>query len=80
MSSAGHTPGSLANDFVNGSVSYWYRAAGFPESRLPLPGSLDVDVCIVGATARPRSTTASSTSHPMEPSSGASSRNRRRSW
>ncbi|WP_111508961.1 NAD(P)/FAD-dependent oxidoreductase [Mycobacterium kyogaense] len=49
MSSAGHTPGSLANDFVNGSVSYWYRAAGFPESRLPLPGSLDVDVCIVGA-------------------------------
>lgn len=49
MSSAGHTAGSLANDFVNGSVSYWYRAAGWPDSRPPLPGSTDADVCIVGA-------------------------------
>lgn len=46
MSSVGR---GLANDFVNGSVSFWYRAAGWPESRPPLPGSMDADVCIVGA-------------------------------
>ena len=46
MSSVGR---GLANDFVNGSVSFWYRAAGWPESRAPLPGSMDADVCIVGA-------------------------------
>jgi glycine/D-amino acid oxidase-like deaminating enzyme len=41
--------GRLANDFVNGSVSFWYRAAGWPTSRPALPGSRDADVCIVGA-------------------------------
>lgn len=49
MSSAHRAPRGVANDFVNGSVSYWYREAGWPESRAPLPGSLDADVCIVGA-------------------------------
>ena len=49
MSPAGRTSRGLANDFVNGSVSFWYRAAGWPESRPALPGSLDADVCIVGA-------------------------------
>ncbi len=39
----------LSNDFLNGGVSFWYRAAGWPESRPPLPGSLEADVCIVGA-------------------------------
>jgi glycine/D-amino acid oxidase-like deaminating enzyme len=39
---------TLASDFVNGSISYWYRAAGYPEPRPALPGSLDADVCIVG--------------------------------
>jgi glycine/D-amino acid oxidase-like deaminating enzyme len=42
------SPG-LANDFVNGSVSFWYRATGWPESRAPLPGPAEADVCIVGA-------------------------------
>ncbi|MGV9799085.1 NAD(P)/FAD-dependent oxidoreductase [Mycobacterium sp. NPDC003449] len=49
MSPHGRPPSGLANDFVNGSVSFWYRAAGWPESRPPLPGSLEADVCIVGA-------------------------------
>jgi glycine/D-amino acid oxidase-like deaminating enzyme len=49
MSSAGRTTQGLANDFVNGSVSFWYRAAGWPDSRPPLPGPVDADVCIVGA-------------------------------
>ncbi|MDT5152927.1 MAG: hypothetical protein QOI01_4660 [Mycobacterium sp.] len=49
MSPVGRTSRGLANDFVNGSVSFWYRSAGWPESRPPLPSSLDVDVCIVGA-------------------------------
>jgi len=49
MSPVGRTSHGLANDFVNGSVSFWYRAAGWPESRPALPGSLDADVCIVGA-------------------------------
>lgn len=49
MSPDGHTTSGLANDFVNGSVSFWYRAAGWPESRPALPGSLEADVCIVGA-------------------------------
>lgn len=49
MASAGSATGSLSTDFVNGSVSYWYRAAGFPQPRSPLPGSLEADVCIVGA-------------------------------
>ncbi|MUL81152.1 MULTISPECIES: FAD-binding oxidoreductase [unclassified Mycolicibacterium] len=49
MSPDGRTTSGLANDFVNGSVSFWYRAAGWPESRPALPGSLEADVCIVGA-------------------------------
>lgn len=35
---------------VNGDVSFWWRQlGGTPAPRQPLPGSLDVDVCIVGA-------------------------------
>ncbi|MDH6196888.1 glycine/D-amino acid oxidase-like deaminating enzyme [Mycobacterium frederiksbergense] len=49
MSPDDRTPSGLANDFVNGSVSFWYRESGWPESRAPLPGSLEADVCIVGA-------------------------------
>ena len=49
MSPVGDSSRGLANDFVNGSVSFWYRAAGWPESRAALPGSVDADVCIVGA-------------------------------
>jgi glycine/D-amino acid oxidase-like deaminating enzyme len=34
----------------NGDVSFWWRAlGGAPPPRAPLPGSLDADVCIVGA-------------------------------
>ena len=33
----------------NGEVSYWWQAlGGFPPRRPSLPGSLDVDVCVVG--------------------------------
>lgn len=49
MSPLGSAAPELSNDFVNGSVSFWYRAAGWPESRAPLPGSIEADVCIVGA-------------------------------
>lgn len=49
MSSPATNLGTLSNDFINGGVSYWYRASGFPESRPALPGSLEADVCIVGA-------------------------------
>ncbi|BBY89384.1 NAD(P)/FAD-dependent oxidoreductase [Mycolicibacterium tokaiense] len=49
MSSLATTTGILSNDFINGGVSYWYRASGFPASRPPLPGSQEADVCIVGA-------------------------------
>jgi len=35
---------------VNGGVSFWWHAlGGVPPQRPPLPGSTDVDVCIVGA-------------------------------
>lgn len=34
---------------VNGGVSFWHSALGYPERRPPLPHSLKVDVCIVGA-------------------------------
>lgn len=35
---------------VNGDVSFWWRQlGGTPAPQQPLPGSLDVDVCIVGA-------------------------------
>ncbi|MEV6772182.1 FAD-binding oxidoreductase [Nocardia sp. NPDC051030] len=35
--------------FVNGSVSYWFRAIGPAEPGAPLPGHAQADVCIVGA-------------------------------
>ncbi|GAA3231913.1 FAD-binding oxidoreductase [Actinocorallia longicatena] len=35
--------------FVNGSVSYWFREIGLPEPGAPLPGSLQADVCLIGA-------------------------------
>ena len=38
----------LADDFVNGDVSFWY-ADRPPPPREPLPGDRDADVCIVGA-------------------------------
>ena len=35
---------------INGAVSFWWtQQGGIPEPRAPLPGSIDVDVCIVGA-------------------------------
>ncbi len=35
---------------VNGEVSFWWtQQGGVPAARAPLPGSLEVDVCIVGA-------------------------------
>lgn len=35
---------------VNGAVSFWWaQFGGAPSPRPALPGSLDVDVCIVGA-------------------------------
>lgn len=33
----------------NGEVSFWWRQVGLAPARAPLPGDLDVDVCIVGA-------------------------------
>ncbi|MBD0670262.1 NAD(P)/FAD-dependent oxidoreductase [Streptomyces sp. CBMA156] len=33
---------------VNGEVSFWYAADGVPEPGPGLPGSRDVDVCVVG--------------------------------
>lgn len=34
----------------NGGVSFWYAdMGGVPDYRAPLPGNIDVDVCIVGA-------------------------------
>jgi glycine/D-amino acid oxidase-like deaminating enzyme len=35
--------------FSNGGVSFWYRQIGMPTLRPALPGSVDVDVAIVGA-------------------------------
>ena len=32
----------------NGGISHWYREAGVPPSRPPLPGDRSADVCIVG--------------------------------
>jgi len=35
---------------AGGAVSFWWaRLGGAPSPRPPLPGSLDVDVCIAGA-------------------------------
>ncbi|KQQ05371.1 MULTISPECIES: NAD(P)/FAD-dependent oxidoreductase [unclassified Rathayibacter] len=36
-------------DLTNGDVSFWWSSLGRPAPRPSLPGSLDVDVCIVGA-------------------------------
>jgi glycine/D-amino acid oxidase-like deaminating enzyme len=34
---------------VNGNVSFWYAQTGLPSRREPLPGMIEVDICIVGA-------------------------------
>lgn len=34
---------------INGGVSFWQAALGYPRRRAPLAGALKVDVCIVGA-------------------------------
>ncbi|MBO3748645.1 FAD-dependent oxidoreductase [Streptosporangiaceae bacterium NEAU-GS5] len=39
----------LSADFVNGDVSFWYRAMGVPEPGASLPGDVAADVAIVGA-------------------------------
>lgn len=39
---------TTAEGVPNGGVSFWYRQAGLPTPRAPLPGDLDADVCIVG--------------------------------
>lgn len=39
----------LADGFTNGKVSYWYDEIGLPAPGPRLPGSRDVDVCIIGA-------------------------------
>lgn len=36
-------------DFVNGSVSFWWRQLGAPQRRPALPGDTTVDVAIIGA-------------------------------
>ncbi|GAA4507033.1 MULTISPECIES: NAD(P)/FAD-dependent oxidoreductase [Nonomuraea] len=38
----------LTGDFANGGVSFWYRQAGLPARRAPLPGPRVYDVAIVG--------------------------------
>lgn len=37
-----------SEELINGDVSFWVRDAGWPTPRAPLPGSLDIDVAIVG--------------------------------
>lgn len=49
MSTADRAHGLKSTGFVNGGVSFWYRAIGWPAPRPPLPGDIDADVCIVGA-------------------------------
>ena len=34
---------------INGDVSFWYREVGIPTAHEPLIGTVDADVCIVGA-------------------------------
>lgn len=41
-------PVRLTDGFVNGEVSFWYRQAGLPSPRPPLPGPREYDVCVVG--------------------------------
>jgi glycine/D-amino acid oxidase-like deaminating enzyme len=38
----------VSSGFVNGEVSFWYRQAGLPSARAPLPGAREYDVCVVG--------------------------------
>jgi glycine/D-amino acid oxidase-like deaminating enzyme len=38
----------VTSGFVNGDVSFWYRQAGLPAVRDPLPGEREYDVCVVG--------------------------------
>lgn len=38
----------VTGGFGNGGVSYWYRQAGLPRPRAPLPGDREYDVCVVG--------------------------------
>ena len=38
-----------SDGFRNGQVSFWYDAIGLPAPGAPLPGSRQVDVCVVGA-------------------------------
>jgi glycine/D-amino acid oxidase-like deaminating enzyme len=33
----------------NGGISFWYASTGIPRYRVPLPGEVEADVCIVGA-------------------------------
>ena len=40
---------TLSTGFRNGQVSYWVASEGSPQPRPPLPGSIEVDVAIVGA-------------------------------
>ncbi|GII96610.1 NAD(P)/FAD-dependent oxidoreductase [Sinosporangium siamense] len=39
----------LSDTFVNGDVSFWYRAEGIPRPGAPLDGDTEADVAIVGA-------------------------------
>src|SRR6266700_786106 len=43
------TASPRAEGFRNGEVSFWYDQIGLPAPGEPLPGSREVDVCIVGA-------------------------------
>lgn len=43
-----HGAPGLTGGFVNGEVSFWYRQAGLPSARDPLPGPREYDVCVVG--------------------------------
>jgi glycine/D-amino acid oxidase-like deaminating enzyme len=38
----------FTDDYINGAVSFWYRDAGIPKGRDPLPGPREYDVCLVG--------------------------------
>ena len=48
MSAGTRYAATTAHGVPNGGVSFWYQQTGVPHQRPPLPGDLDVDVCIVG--------------------------------
>ncbi len=51
MPKSGSRPGATVPTtagFTNGQVSFWYRQAGMPVRRDPLPGPREYDVCVVG--------------------------------